>query len=149
MTVRFADEKDLGKVNELRRQVNDLHTEGRPDIFRPGFSDQLRDCIKGKTIIVAESDEIIIGFAVINRVHRKETPFQYARDYIEIDELGVDSAHKRKGVATEILKFIESYAMENGISRIELNMWEFNEEALAFYEASGFRTYRRYLEKSI
>ena len=25
-------------------------------------------------------------------------------------------------------------------------MWEFNREALAFYEATGFTTYRRYLE---
>lgn len=98
---------------------------------------------------MAESGDVVIGFAVINRTHRKETPFQYARDYIEIDELGVDCAHKRKGVATEILKFIEYYAMENGIARIELNMWEFNEEALAFYEVSSFKTYRRYLEKSI
>ncbi|MGN0907011.1 MAG: GNAT family N-acetyltransferase [Bullifex sp.] len=149
MTIRFAEEKDLGKVNELRRQVNDLHTEGRPDIFRPGFPDELRACIKGKTVIVAESGDAVVGFAVITPAHRKETPFQYARDFLEIDELGVDSARKRKGVATEILKFIESYAKENGISGIELNMWEFNQEALAFYEASGFRTYRRYLEKSI
>ena len=25
MKVRFADEKELGRVNELRKQVNDLH----------------------------------------------------------------------------------------------------------------------------
>ena len=25
-------------------------------------------------------------------------------------------------------------------------MWEFNESALRFYEAIGFRTFRRYLE---
>lgn len=30
--------------------------------------------------------------------------------------------------------------------RLELNMWEFNAGALAFYEACGFSTYRRYLE---
>ena len=33
-----------------------------------------------------------------------------------------------------------------GFDRIELNMWEFNRDALAFYEAAGFVTYRRYLE---
>ena len=37
MTVRFAEDKDFERVNELRRQVNDLHTEGRPDIFKLGF----------------------------------------------------------------------------------------------------------------
>ena len=48
-----------------------------------------------------------------------------------------------------MMHFIEAYAKEKGYSRIELNMWAFNEEALAFYEAAGFSTYRRYLEKSI
>lgn len=28
-------------------------------------------------------------------------------------------------------------------------MWEFNEEALKFYEAIGFTTYRRYMEMDI
>lgn len=27
-----------------------------------------------------------------------------------------------------------------------LNMWEFNREALEFYEALGFAAYRRYME---
>jgi len=35
---------------------------------------------------------------------------------------------------------------ELGFDRIELNMWEFNEGALRFYESVGFKTYRRYME---
>ncbi len=37
-------------------------------------------------------------------------------------------------------------ARKKGFPRIELDMWSFNESALAFYEAEGFTTYRRYLE---
>ena len=48
-----------------------------------------------------------------------------------------------------MMHFIEAYAKEKEYSRIELNMWAFNEEALAFYEEADFSTYRRYLEKSI
>ena len=36
--IRFAEEKDLERVNELRKQVNDVHVNGRPDIFKPGFN---------------------------------------------------------------------------------------------------------------
>ena len=32
---------------------------------------------------------------------------------------------------------------------LELNMWEFNQGALAFYEAEGFETYRRYMEAKL
>ena len=40
----------------------------------------------------------------------------------------------------------KEYAKEKGFHRIELNMWEFNKGALAFYESVGFETYRRYME---
>ena len=148
MTVRFAQEKDFERVNELRRQ-DDLHTEGRPDIFKPGFPSELRDCIIGKTVIVAESGENIIGYCVVSPDHKKETLFQYGRDFLEVDENGVDPDCRRQGAGSAMMDFIEAYAKEKGYSRIELNMWAFNEEALAFYEAAGFSTYRRYLEKSI
>ena len=31
--IRFAKESELVRVNELRKQVNDLHVEGKPEIF--------------------------------------------------------------------------------------------------------------------
>ena len=45
MEIRFANEKDLSRVNDLRKQVNDLHVAGKPDVFKPGFNDTLRDYI--------------------------------------------------------------------------------------------------------
>ena len=43
--IRFAEEKDLTRVNELRAQVNEVHVKGRPDIFKPGFCQELRDAV--------------------------------------------------------------------------------------------------------
>ena len=37
--IHFAQEKDLNPVNELRKQVNDLHVAGKPDVFKPGFNE--------------------------------------------------------------------------------------------------------------
>ena len=150
--VRFAREEDLERVNELRRQVNDLHVAGKPEVFKPGFCDELRDYLYViwknplQKIVVAETDGIISGFAVLNHITRPENPFMYVRDYLDIDEFGVDEAFRRRGIASEIIRFVRDYAKEQGFSRIELNMWEFNSGALAFYEAAGFKTYRRYME---
>ena len=47
------------------------------------------------------------------------------------------------------IKEVVNIAKEKGFSRIELNMWEFNQDALAFYEAAGFKTFRRYMEMMI
>ena len=66
-----------------------------------------------------------------------------------IDEFGVDEGCRRQGAASEMIRFIRGYAKEKGYTRIELNMWSFNREALAFYEAAGFATYRRYMESDV
>lgn len=155
MKVRFAKEEELDQVNILRKQVNDLHVEGKPEVFKPGFSKELRDFIYDiwadpeQEIVVADIDGIICGFAVLHHLNRPENPFMKERDFLDIDEFCVDKEHGRKGVASEMISFIKNYAKEKGFHRIELNMWEFNQDALAFYEASGFETYRRYMEMFI
>ena len=155
MPVRFAEKKDLERVNSLRRQVNDLHVAGRPDIFKPGFPKGLQQYIDTvwkdprQAIIVNERDGVIRGYAFLNHITRPETPYMYERDYLDIDEFGVDEACRRQGVAAEMMEFIKEYAREKGFDRIELNRWEFNRSALAFYEAVGFATYRRYMEMDV
>ncbi len=150
--VRFAREEELDRINVLRRQVNDLHAAGKPEVFKPGFSEELRDYIRRiwndprQEIAVAETGGEICGFAVLNHITRPENPFMYERDYLDIDEFCVDENHRRMGAATAMIAFIRDYARGQGFSRIELNMWEFNRGALAFYEAAGFTTCRRYME---
>ena len=69
--VRFAEEKDLDRINELRKQVNDIHVEGRPDLFKAGFGDEIRDFAKvmlegeNSDIIVAERDGVICGMVCV------------------------------------------------------------------------------------
>lgn len=155
MPVRFAKKDESDRVNELRRQVHELHAAGRPDIFKPGFPPELRDHIDtiwndpGQEIVVNERDGVLCGYAVLRRVNKPENPFMHKRDSLEIDEFGVDEAFRRTKVATEMMAFIRTYAQENGFHKIGLNMWEFNQDALAFYEAAGFSTYRRYMESDV
>ena len=152
VTARFAREEDLERVNELRRQVNDLHVAGRPDTFKPGFCDELRDHLftiwkdPNQQIVVAEQNGQVCGFAVLNHITRPENPFMFVRDYLDIDEFAVDENSRRQGAASAMVAFIRERAGEQGFARLELNMWEFNRGALAFYEAAGFTTYRRYME---
>ena len=152
VTARFAREEDLKRVNELRRQVNDLHVAGRPDTFKPGFCDELRDHLftiwkdPNQRIVVAEQNGKVCGFAVLNHITRPENPFMFERDYLDIDEFAVDENSRRQGAASAMVAFIREWAKEQGFTRLELNMWEFNRGALAFYEAADFTTYRRYME---
>ena len=155
MTVRFAEYEELGKVNELRKQVNDLHVDGKPEVFKAGFAEELRELVYAvyrdprRRIVVCEDGGTLCGYAILNHVTREENPFMFVRDYLDVDEFGVDTAHRRQGIATAMIAFIRDWAAMEGFDRIELNMWEFNEGALAFYEAVGFSTYRRYMEMKL
>ena len=152
VTVRFAREEDLERVNELRRQVNDVHVKGRPETFRAGFDDELRDHLfimwndPEQEIVVAEQEGKVCGFAGLRHINKPENPYMLEQDFLEIHEFGVDELCRRQGIAAAMIRFITDYAKEKGFGRIELNMWEFNRSALAFYEAADFRTYRRYME---
>ncbi|MCQ4021474.1 MULTISPECIES: GNAT family N-acetyltransferase [unclassified Ruminococcus] len=150
--VRYAKFEELGKVNELRKQVNELHCKGRPDIFRGGFCKEMQDIIfaiwenKDTDVIVAVRSGDICGFACVEYITKPLSPYNLERKYYHIVEFGVDKKYRRRGVATEMFEFIKEQAKLKGLDKIELDMWEFNEDALKFYEAIGFKTYRRYME---
>ena len=155
MNIRFANENDLYSVNELRKQVSSLHAAGKPEVFKPEFSQEVRDFLyqiwndPEQEIVVAERDSQVCGYAVLHHIIRPENPAKWEQSFLDIDEFGVDEACRRQGIATEMISFIREFAAQKGYSRIELNMWEFNKEALVFYEAVGFVTCRRFMEMTL
>ncbi len=100
-------------------------------------------------MIVAAIDDEIVGFAMVQYVTRPESPFNKERKYFHIEEFGVDENHRRKGIATAMIDFIKEDAKKRGFKRIELDMWEFNTGALAFYESAGLKTFRRYMKMDV
>ena len=151
---RLANEADFAKVNELRKEVNDLHVMGRPDRFKPGFEDVSKQLDEMWTsdefdIIVAELEGNICGMACVKHVVNPETPFTKAMCYDHVDEFCVDSAFRRQGVATALMEFIRNKAKNRYVHKVELNVWSFNEDAEKFYESIGFQTYRRLMEWEI
>lgn len=150
--VRYACMADIPQINVLRRSVNELHVTGRPDFFRsdawPVIEGRAAELLCSETdgILVALTDGEIAGFAVVNYIDRPENPYMRARRFYHVEEFGVAERFRRMGVATALVAFMKQDARERGFSRIELDMWEFNEGALAFYERAGFRTYRRLME---
>lgn len=149
---RFAEEKDLKRVNEIRRQVNDVHVNGRPDIFRPGFCKEMEERIyelwqgENRAIIVAERDHVICGMACVEYMTKPESPYNLERKIYHVEEFAVDEAFRRQGVGTELFEFMKRDAQEKGFPKLELDVWEFNESAIRFYEAVGFHQFRRFME---
>lgn len=155
ITVRKARKDELDGVNKLRRMVNDIHVNGRPDVFRPGFVDEFKQHIyevfdaPNSDVLVALSDNLLCGFAAVESIEKPQSSYSNTRRFYQVTEFGVDHNFRRKGVATALISFIKRDALERGFHKIELDMWEFNKGALAFYESVGFKTYRRYMDMDL
>lgn len=153
--VRFAAKQELSLVNELRKQVHDVHGKGRPDIFQSEVGEELQESVyqawesEKSDVIVAIREEKVCGFAVVEYIEKPCSPYTLERKYYHVKEFGVDEKYRRQGIGTELISFIKEQVKERKFERMELDMWEFNESALRFYESVGFRTYRRYMEYEI
>ena len=116
ITVRFAAENELARVNELREQVSRLHAENRPDVFRPDFCNELRQIAKNafdaddSDVVVACMDGDICGFAIPEYIERQESCYRRAEKFCRISEFGVDAALRRRGAASAMIDFCRTEA---------------------------------------
>lgn len=72
MTVRFACEKDIPQMNSLLYQVERVHQQGRPDLFKEGekkYTDnELKDMLKDKTkpiFAAVDENDVMKGYAFV------------------------------------------------------------------------------------
>ena len=152
--IRLGKVEDIEQVNKIRKQVNDLHVEGEPKIFK-GFVKEIADYINefinadDKQLLVCEVDGIICGYAMLEFAIKPETVYRFEQRFVDVHELGVLIGQQSKGYGKMLIDKIEQIAKQQGYPRIELNMWSFNKNALKFYERVGFETYRRYLRLDV
>ena len=124
--VRIAKPEDAERINELRRQVNDLHVAGRPNHFKAGFGEELQKHVYMYLTdgigyaAVDEEDGQITGMVMVDYIDRPESPYRYAERFAHIAEICVDEQYRRRGVGKRLLLDVPyplwdkvSYAMKN------------------------------------
>lgn len=156
ITIRKAQNSDSKGVLRLLEQIAELHHQGRPDIFKSNtkkytedeFSEILKD--KDKPIFVAvDEDENVFGYVFcMVTSYKNHTVFN---DYcsLYIDDFCVDEGARGQNIGKKLFEAIKTYAKEMGVYNIDLNVWEFNQGAIKFYEKCGFATQRRRMEMLI
>ncbi len=151
--VRRADKKDIPRIQELLVQVNQVHADGRPDIFKSGgvkYTDaQLGILLEDDTrpVFVAVNDEELVcgyGFCIITDV--QETSNRMPMKTLYIDDLCVDEKIRRMGTGKVLYDYIVKYAREIGCYNLTLNVWACNPSAMAFYEKQGLTMLKKEME---
>lgn len=66
-----------------------------------------------------------------------------------IDDFCVKSIYQKKGIGRLLFNHVVDYAKTEGASSIQLTVWEFNENAIKFYESLGMSTRNRRMELNL
>ena len=156
MNIRYAEPSDIGRLAELLHQVHDVHSSGRPDIFRKGnrkYNDaELLEILKNERnpVFVAVDGEIgVIGYAFcILEEHRGEAALM-DRKTLYIDDLCVDKTVRAQGIGRALYEHVKSFAAETGCAAVTLNVWCLNDGALRFYERCGMQPLKIVMEDRI
>ena len=149
LIVRESKEKDSEAVYKLLRTIAQLHKNGRPDIFSDLISkytiDQVRERLSAADngIFIAEYKGDVVGYVFCEVIVEGNGLTLY------IDDLCVDEMVRCMGIGKKLLDRASLYAKEKHCRMIMLNVWEFNENAVRFYENYGFSTRSRHLELNI
>jgi len=148
MNIRQATPADSFLLSSLCMDVQQLHAEHHPRIFKtpqsadfaaPFFDEMLAD--PATTIYIAEEDAQALGYIFCNLIERPETPFTYPNRFLHIDQISVRPDVQRQGVGTALMDQVEKLARELGVSKIQLDSWDFNTKAHTFFEALGFEKF--------
>jgi len=87
----------------------------------------------GKDIIVAEMDNIIVGYISFEPYYTI-----YMEPGVTISALVVDQNYRHNGIGKELVKYVESYARNNNLKYLRLYSSSYREEAHKFYRNIGF-----------
>ncbi len=96
-----------------------------------------RAALRDQTILVAEADGILVGYAAFGPVDLPEVDAEPADRALR--RLYVDAAWQGRGVGRRLLDAALEHPELRGARRIYITVWEENRRAQRLYERLGFR----------
>lgn len=152
MTIRFATGQDIPCLMNLLRQVEGVHHDIRPDLFRDGGEKYEPEALKtlladeNRPVLAAEEDGTVVGYAFCVLEQTQNDPARLDRRELYLDDLCVDASVRGKGVAKQLWQGTVDLAKKLGCDAVTLNVWEGNDRARKFYENCGLSIRKTFME---
>lgn len=156
VSIRQATAEDYNVVCDLFDEVDALHCDSLPDIFRRSTGparelDYYLGLIADEDVglFVAEVGGRIVGFAHAVIREAPAIPIFVPRRYAVVEGIGVTAEFRGRGIGRGLMDTVEAWARARGARSVELNVYEFNNGAIAFYESLGYGTRSRKMSKAL
>ena len=152
-SVRRAEARDIPAILDLLVQVDMVHHNGRPDLFKGPATKYSAEELE--RILADEETPVFVCTDEQNRVlgHgfcvMQHSGGQLMEEHttVYIDDICVDEEARRRGVGRALYEHILAFAREKGAYNVTLNVWTCNPGAMAFYERLGLTPYKVGMEK--
>lgn len=153
LLIRRAAAADIPALDKLLYQVHKVHSDLRPDLFRPGtkkYTDGELEAILASDstpVFVAQRDGAVLGYAFC--VHKQFIDDNNMTDIktLYIDDLCVDENARGGHIGRALYEYVLDYARGSGCYNVTLNVWAGNEGAMKFYESVGLGVQKLGMEK--
>jgi len=155
MNIRLATTLDIDALVSLTGYVQALHATAIPLLFRSQPPDAEVASAFHKMIEAPHSiwfiaeQEVPCGYLHAQFYDRPENWCRPATRVCNIEGIVVHPQARRKGIARNLISALKKEAEKRGVSRIELEVWSFNQEARAAYKRLGFQVFRERMEMTM
>ena len=148
ITVRPATPSDIPALMSLLIQVNMVHHNGRPDLFKGPTTKYTADELAA--ILADDETPVFVGVDESGRVlghgfcvlQHSGGRLMAEHDTLYIDDICVDESARGLGAGRAVYDHILGYARQRGCYNVTLNVWTCNPGAMRFYEKLGMKPYR-------
>lgn len=152
--IRKANKNDIGSIIELLHQVNMVHHEIRPDLFKSyttKYNEQELEALldNDSNPIFVYDDGEVLGHAFCQITDVKSHKLLQDAKTLYIDDICVDEKARGKHVGKALYEFVRDYAKSIGCYNMTLNVWEGNDPALSFYKNMGMKVQKTGMEEII
>lgn len=137
-TIRTAKKTDMAQVLNLIKAL--ALYEKEPDAVEVTVADLEQDGFGSKPAFhcfVAEVNNTIVGIALV--YNRYST---WKGRAIHLEDLIVSESMRGTGIGSALLDEVVKYAHELGVKRINWEVLDWNDPAIAFYEKKGAKVMR-------
>lgn len=156
LIIREATPFDYESLCELFDEADKLHRDQLSERFQEPKGPArdkafILDLLADQTVevFVVERDEKLLGLVQVAVKDSPPMSIFVPRCYAVVDTLVVKENFRQQGIGQKLMDKVHHWARSKGASDVELNVYEFNQEAIVFYRKLGYETISHKMSKPL
>lgn len=153
ISIRQASAGDLAAICSLADDINRQHWQHHPQVFLDVAAEGAADPDqlsrhsdfwlqaigeREGTMLVAVAGQTVVGFVMARILPQPEIPFLAPRRVCRIGTIVVDTSMQGQGIGQRLMAAAEDWARRHDVVEMRLEVFDFNHDAMRFYDAAGF-----------